>query len=69
MNFRHEWKHEISYLDMLMLRQRLRAVAQADQHTVDGKYQIRSLYFDTPTDKALLEKINEIGRASCRERV
>ena len=35
MNFRHEWKHEISYLDMLMLRQRLRAVAQADQHTVD----------------------------------
>ena len=49
MNFRHEWKHEISYLDMLMLRQRLRAVAQADQHTVEGKYQIRSLYFDTPT--------------------
>ena len=48
MNFRHEWKHEISYLDMLMLRQRLRAVAQADQHTVEGKYQIRSLYFDTP---------------------
>ena len=62
MNFRHEWKHEISYLDMLMLRQRLRAVAQADQHTVDGKYQIRSLYFDTPTDKALLEKINGVSR-------
>ena len=62
MNFRHEWKHEISYLDMLMLRQRLRAVAQADQHTVEGKYQIRSLYFDTPTDKALLEKINGVSR-------
>ena len=40
----------------------LEAVAQADQHTVDGKYQIRSLYFDTPTDKALLEKINGVSR-------
>ena len=58
MDFRHEWKHEISYLDMLMLRQRLRAVAQADQHTVDGKYLVRSLYFDTPADKALLEKLS-----------
>lgn len=62
MDFRHEWKHEISYLDMLMLRQRLRAVAQADQHTVDGKYLVRSLYFDTPADKALLEKLNGVSR-------
>lgn len=62
MEFRHEWKHEISCLDMRILRQRLRAVAQADQHAVDGKYQIRSLYFDTPTDKALLEKINGVSR-------
>ncbi len=61
MDFRHEWKHEISYLDMLMLRQRLRAVAQADQHTVDGKYPVRSLYFDTPADKALLEKLNGVS--------
>ena len=61
MDFRHEWKHEISYLDMLMLRQRLRAVAQADQHTVDGKYLVRSLYFDTPADKALLEKLNGVS--------
>lgn len=62
MNFRHEWKHEISYLDMLVLRQRLRAVAQADRHTVEGKYMIRSVYFDTPTDKALLEKRNGVSR-------
>lgn len=44
-----------------MLRQRLRAVAQADQHTVDGKYLVRSLYFDTPADKALLEKLNGVS--------
>lgn len=62
MDFRHEWKHEISYLDMLTLRQRLRAVAQTDPHTVDGKYLIRSLYFDTPSDKALLEKLNGVSR-------
>ncbi len=62
MDFRHEWKHEISYLDMLALRQRLRAVAQADPHAEDGKYLIRSLYFDTPADKALREKLNGVSR-------
>lgn len=62
MDFRHEWKHEISYMDMLILRQRLRAVAQTDRHAVGGKYLIRSLYFDTPSDKALLEKLNGVSR-------
>lgn len=62
MDFRHEWKHEISYLDMLSLRQRLRAVAQPDTHAVDGRYQIRSLYFDTPSDKALREKLSGVSR-------
>lgn len=62
MIFRHEWKHEISYLDMLALRRRLRAVAQTDRHTIDGKYLIRSLYFDTPSDKALREKLNGVSR-------
>lgn len=62
MDFRHEWKHEISYLDMLSLRQRLRAVTQPDAHAVDGRYQIRSLYFDTPSDKALREKLNGVSR-------
>ena len=62
MDFRHEWKHEISYLDLLTLRQRLRAVAQADPHAADGKYLIRSLYFDTPTDRALREKLDGVSR-------
>ena len=62
MEYRHEWKHVISYSDMLTLRQRLRAVAQADRHAVGGAYQIRSLYFDTPTDKALREKLNGVSR-------
>lgn len=62
MNFRHEWKHEISFPDLLTLRQRLGAVAQADRHAVGGTYQIRSLYFDTPSDRVLLEKVNGVSR-------
>lgn len=61
-DYRNEWKHEISYSDMLTIRQRMRAVAKPDEHaTSEGSYQIRSLYFDTPTDKALREKIDGVN--------
>lgn len=56
MDFRHEIKHEISYCDMLVLRQRLDAVMRRDGHAINGKYEIRSLYFDNARDKALNEK-------------
>lgn len=62
MDFRHEWKHEISYPDLLVLRQRLRVVARPDPHAVNGRYEIRSLYFDTPTDTALREKLSGVSR-------
>ena len=62
MTYRHEWKHEISLSDRITLRQRLRAVAQTDAHTVDGVYAIRSLYFDNLADKALREKIDGVSR-------
>ncbi len=60
MKYRHEWKHEINYADLLILRSRLRAVMKPDAHAKDGKYKIRSLYFDTPSDKALREKIDGV---------
>ena len=47
---------------MLILRQRLRAVMSPDRNAVDGKYFIRSLYFDTPDDTALREKLNGVSR-------
>ena len=53
MKYRHEWKHEISYGDMLVLRQRLSTVMKRDKHAIDGKYLFRSLYFDNASDKAL----------------
>lgn len=61
MIFRHEWKHEISVSDMITLRHRLQAVMQPDEHSVDGKYEIRSLYFDNLMDKALREKLDGVN--------
>ena len=60
MDFRHEWKHEISLSDLLVIRQRLRAVARADRYALDGSYRIRSLYFDNARDKALREKLDGV---------
>ncbi|MCH5197074.1 MAG: polyphosphate polymerase domain-containing protein [Oscillospiraceae bacterium] len=61
LNFRHEIKHEITYSDMITIRQRLSAVAYLDPNAVDGKYAIRSLYFDNLSDKALREKIDGVN--------
>lgn len=58
LQFRHEVKHEITQFDMLILRQRLRAVMKSDDHAKDGKYEIRSLYFDNLNDKVLREKLD-----------
>ena len=60
--YRHEWKHEITYADLIAIRQRLRAVAETDPHAIDGKYLIRSLYFDNMKDKALREKVDGVNR-------
>ena len=65
MDLRHEIKHEINYSDMITIRHRLSAVAYHDPHAIDGKYFIRSLYFDNLADKALMEKINGMN---CREK-
>jgi len=59
--FRHEWKHEVSLSDRLALRERLRAVCQPDRYAVDGRYFIRSLYFDNLNDKALREKLDGVA--------
>jgi len=61
MKYRHEWKHEINYADRLTLRTRLSAVMQKDIHMCGDFYQIRSVYFDTPTDRALREKIDGVN--------
>ena len=61
MNYRHEWKHEISYGDVLVLRRRLSVIMKRDEHAVDGRYFVRSLYFDNASDKALREKLDGVN--------
>lgn len=61
MQYRHEWKHEINAADRLVLISRLSAVMKRDRHTINGEYKIRSLYFDTPADTALREKIDGVN--------
>lgn len=56
MKFRHEQKIEISKSDIPVLRSRLSVIASRDSYSVDGRYFIRSLYFDNLNDKALREK-------------
>ncbi len=60
-HYRHEWKHILNAGDLLILRSRLRSDMESDPHTVDGKYQIRSLYFVNLDDKALREKIDGVN--------
>ena len=60
-HYRHEWKHELNYMDLLTIRQRLRAVMEQDPHAEGGKYFIRSLYFDNPDDRALRQKIDGVN--------
>lgn len=60
-NYRHEWKHELNLGQMIAIKSRLSKVAKVDPHTIDGKYLIRSLYFDNIYDKALREKIDGVN--------
>ena len=61
--WRHELKHQISLQEDLVLAQRLRKLFPHDKHVqTDGTYRIISLYFDTPYDSALREKIDGTNR-------
>ena len=62
-SWRQEWKHQISLGEDLVLSQRLRKLFTLDAHAgPDGRYQVTSLYFDTPYDSALREKLDGVNR-------
>ena len=55
--YRHELKYQINFAEYLAIRQRIRPFMKADNHVFeDGRYLIRSIYFDNVDDKALREK-------------
>ena len=61
--YRHELKFEIPYAEYVAMRGRLRLIMKSDPHVnEDGRYRIRSIYFDNSDDKALREKIDSIGK-------
>lgn len=63
MQARHEYKHSLNYGDYIVLRDKLRYVMRHDPHAdQNGEYRVRSLYFDTPGDKALREKIDGVDK-------
>ena len=56
---RHELKHQLSYLESMVLSNHLKAIFKKDDHTLkNGYYIVNSLYFDNHQDAALKEKIN-----------
>jgi len=60
--FRHELKYCISRTDYFILRRRLPKLFSYDENTdSNGEYRVRSLYFDTPDDHALTDKVNGFG--------
>lgn len=62
LQYRHEWKHQIDRADLFAVRHRLQALMTQDIHATDGKYFIRSLYFDDLYDTALREKLDGVSR-------
>ena len=56
--FRHELKHLVTPAEDAVLASRLGRLLPRDSHAGEtGKYRVNSLYFDTPDDKALVQKI------------
>ncbi|QCR31072.1 polyphosphate polymerase domain-containing protein [Lysinibacillus sp. SGAir0095] len=54
---RYEFKHEMTKLDCYLLRNRLTYYMEVDPHAnKDGKYLIRSVYFDNFDNKVLTQK-------------
>ncbi len=54
---RTELKHEITKMDCHLLREKLKHVMKTDPHAkTDGKYLIRSVYFDNFENKILQQK-------------
>ncbi len=61
--YRHELKYALDYIDYIAVQSRVKHMMSHDTNAdATGAYHIRSLYFDTPTDKALYEKINGVNK-------
>ncbi len=63
MQYRHELKYSISYIDYLSIKKRLEKVMTIDPHSRDdGKYLVKSIYFDNFSNKVLKENIHGVEK-------
>lgn len=60
MEFRHEYKFQISPQDRQLLLSRLRPLGLEDPHALAGEYRVYSLYFDDLQDTALRQKLDGV---------
>lgn len=62
MKLRHEYKFSINQADDYIVASRLRKLFQHDAFADEmGNYRVSSLYFDTPNDKALRQKLDGVS--------
>lgn len=63
LKLRHEIKHSINRIDAAELSHRLGKLFAHDENADShGVYRVSSLYFDTPYDKALRQKVDGVNR-------
>ena len=63
LRLRHELKHSINRIDAAELSHRLGKLFSHDENADShGVYRVSSLYFDTPYDKALRQKVDGVNR-------
>lgn len=55
--YRNEWKYLISVREAQALKKRLEPFMERDSHAVNGRYTIRSLYFDDYWNSSFEEKL------------
>lgn len=61
--YRHELKYQINFAEYLAVRKRICPLMKIDNHaSTDGRYLIRSIYFDNVDDKTLREKKDGLQR-------
>jgi len=62
LKYRHELKHKINNVELSSTKSRLSLILKKDDNALEnGGYFVRSLYFDTPEDKALVDKIDGVA--------
>ncbi|NLM18736.1 MAG: polyphosphate polymerase domain-containing protein [Clostridiaceae bacterium] len=63
LKLRNEKKYNINYVDGFILSQKLKKFFRYDKNSDShGNYRVSSLYFDTPSDKALMQNMSGINQ-------